>query len=124
MKDPGHTREGEEGESVAPHSEESETIGGIDLESTPLIVLGVVLSLALAGAALSWPRHEVFAVGVVFSLGFAVLDGRELARQLDEDVSGVATLAALALALHLAAAAVAAFAVARTYGESREPAAA
>lgn len=96
----------EEGEGAASPSEESETIGGIDVESTALVVLGAVLSLALAGAALRWPRREVFAVAGVFCLGFAVLDGRELSHQLDEDARGVATLAGLTLALHLPAAAV------------------
>jgi Flp pilus assembly protein TadB len=107
----------EEGEGAAPQSKESVTIGGIDVESTPLIVVGAVLSLALAGAALRWPRREVFAVAVVFCLGFALLDGRELAHQLDEDASGVAVLAGLTLALHLAVAAAAALALARNLGD-------
>lgn len=121
-----HTDEGSEshgeggseaGEGAKPHSEGSETIAGIDVESTPLIVLGAVLSLVLAGAAVRWPRREVFAIAVAFCVGFAALDGRELAHQLDEDANAVALFAALTLALHLLAAAVAALAVARTYGE-------
>jgi Flp pilus assembly protein TadB len=107
----------EEGEGAAPQAAESETIGGIDVESTPLIVVGAVLSLALVGAALRWPRRGVFAVAVVFCLGFAALDGRELAHQLDEDASGVAVLAGLTLALHLAAAATAGIALARNLGD-------
>jgi hypothetical protein len=66
----------------------------------------------------------VFAVAVVFCLGFAALDGREPAHQLDEDANAVALLAALTLGLHLLAAAVAALAVARTYGERPAAAAA
>lgn len=116
-------REGdrEEGEGVAPHSEGSEEIGGIDVESTPIVVLGAVLSLALAGAALRWPRREVFAVAVVFLLGFVVLDGRELAHQLNEDANDVAMLAGLTLALHLAAAAAAALALGRAMGDRSAP---
>jgi hypothetical protein len=56
----------------------------------------------------------VFGVAIVFSLGFAALDVREVAHQLDENASGVAALAGLALALHLAAGAVAALAFTRT----------
>lgn len=84
--------EGEEAEGAESHSEESETIGGIDVESTPIIVIGAVLSLAVAGAALRWSRREVFA--------------------------------ALALALHLGATAVAAFAPVRSTGDRAAPAAA
>lgn len=97
----------EESPGATPPSGGSETIAGIEVESTPLIVVGAVVSLALAGAALRWPRREVFAVAVVFLLGFVVLDVRELAHQLNEDANGVVVLAGLTLALHLAAAAAA-----------------
>lgn len=112
-----HEGGSEETDGAKPHSENSqnsEKIAGIDVESTPLIVVGALLSLALAGAALRWPRREVFAVGFVVLLGFAALDVREVAHQLDENAGGVAALAGLTLALHLAAAAVAALAFTRT----------
>lgn len=112
-----HEGASEETEGAKPRSDKSETIAGIDVESTPLIVLGALLSLALAGAALRWPRREVFAVAAAFLLGFAALDVRELAHQLDENASGVAALAGLTLALHLAAAALAVLAFARTSGD-------
>ena len=115
--------EGEEAEGAESHSEESETIGGIDVESTPIIVLAAALSLAVAGAALRWPRREVFVVAAVFCLALTVLDWRELAHQLDEEAATVATFAALALALHLGATAVAAFAAARSNGDRAAPAA-
>jgi hypothetical protein len=107
--------EGEPAEGAEPPSEESEseTIVGIDVESTPIIVLGVAVSLTLVGAVLKWPRREVYAVAAGFCLGFALLDWRELAHQLDEDAATVATFAALALVLHLCAAAVATLAAAR-----------
>lgn len=108
--------EGEEAEGAEPQSEESENTGGIDVESTPIIVLGVALSLALASVVMKWPRREVFAVAAVFCLGFAVLDWRELAHQLDENADAVATFAALALLLHLGATAVAVLAAARSQG--------
>ena len=112
-----HEGGSEEGEGAKPRSEKSETIAGIDVESTPLIVLGALLLLALAGAALRWPRREVCLVAIAFLLGFAALDVRELAHQLYEDAGGVAALAGLTLALHLAAAAVAALAITRTSGD-------
>lgn len=112
-----HEGASEETEGAKPHSENSETIAGIDVEGTPLIVLGALLSLALAGAALRWPRREVFAVATVVLLGFAALDVREVAHQLDESASGVAALAGLTLTLHLVAAAVAVLAITRTSGD-------
>lgn len=89
-------------------SSESEELLGIDLESTPLVVLAVVSSLALAAAV--WLRPDlsalVLVVGVAM-LGFAVLDVREVFGQLDESNSGLALLAGLIAATHGAAAAIA-----------------
>lgn len=113
-----------EGAETEGQSEESETIGGIDVESTPIIALGVAVSLGLVGAVLRWPRREVYAVAAVFCVGFALLDGGELARQLDENASTVATFAGLALVLHLGAAAVAILAAARSPRDRTTPAAA
>ena len=125
--EPSHSEEGSAEHEEAEHgdgadeasSEESESLLGIDVESTPIVILGALLSLALIAAAVRWPRREVLAVAVVFCIGFAVLDGRELAHQLDEDAGGVALLAGLTMALHLAAGAAAALAVAQSLGERR-----
>lgn len=103
---------GEEGGGEAS-SEESESLVGVDVESTPLVIFGALLSLALIGAVALRPRREVLAVAIVFCIGFAVLDGRELAHQLEEHAGTVATLAALTLILHLGAAAMAALALPR-----------
>lgn len=102
----GHADE-TESEGAGSDAEDSETIAGIRVESTPIIVVGVVLSLALAGAALGWPRREVFAAAAMFCAAFALLDGRELVHQLDEQAGTVATVAALALVLHLGATGIA-----------------
>lgn len=118
------THEQTEGVESGSQSETSETIGGIDIESTPIIVLGVAVSLALIGAVLKWPRPEVYAIAAVFCLGFALLDGTELAHQLDENSGTVATFAGLALALHLGAAAVAGLAAVRSRRDRATPAAA
>ena len=105
--------EGDEGRPADESGGETETIAGVDVESTPVVVLGVMGSLVLAGAVLRWPRREVFAVAALLCVAFAVLDGRELAHQLDENSDDVATLAALTLVLHLGAAAVATAGLAR-----------
>ena len=118
------THEQTEGVESGSQSETSESIGGIDIESTPIIVLGVAVSLALIGAVLKWPRPEVYAIAAVFCLGFALLDGTELAHQLDENSGTVATFAGLALALHLGAAAVAGLAAVRSRRDRATPAAA
>jgi hypothetical protein len=107
--------EGEAGESAQvaesgqSHDEgENETLLGVDLESTPLIVAAVIVSLALAGGAWARPdsRPLMALIGVAM-LVFAVLDIREVVHQLDEDRTGLALLAALVALLHLAAAALA-----------------
>jgi hypothetical protein len=126
--EPGHSDEGtaahEEAEGAhsevggGASSEGSESLLGVDLESTPIVILGALMSLALIGAVVRWPRREVLAVAVLFCLGFAALDGRELAHKLDENSGAVAAIAALTLLLHLAAAATAALALAR---ENQEP---
>lgn len=121
----------ERAESTAPEthgaeiqSNESERVAGIDVESTPIIVLGVAVSLALVGAVLKWPRPEMYAIAAVFCVGFALLDGSELAHQLDENSTTVATFAGLALALHLGAAAVATLAAVASRRDRAAPAAA
>ena len=79
----GDTGEGQaQGEGGTPgdtgsHSEGTETVAGVKVESTPLIVRAVVASLAVAGAALVWPRRELFALAAVFCVAFAILDGRD-----------------------------------------------
>jgi hypothetical protein len=112
------------GTETQPETSESETVAGVDVESAPIVLLGVVVSLALIGAVLRCPRREVYAIAAVLCLGFAILDGSELAHQLDENSGTVAMFAALALVLHLGAAAVAALAAARSQTDRATPAAA
>ena len=98
-------------ETTDAHAEgggESDTVLGIDVESTPLIVLAVVASLALAAGAWARPdsRGLLTLIGIAM-LAFAVLDIREVVHQLDEDETGLALLAGLVALLHLAAAGLA-----------------
>jgi hypothetical protein len=103
-----------------PATQESEEGGedqllGIDVESTPLVVLAALASIGLALAA--WLRPNlaaVLALIAVVLVAFAALDVREVFHQLDEDKAGLAVLAALVAALHLAASGIAAVTRQRT----------
>lgn len=81
----------------------SETLLGVNPESVPLVVGAVALSLVLAAAAWWRPSLPVLLLGAVFCLGAAALDVREVAHQLNENRSGLASLATFVAALHLAA---------------------
>jgi hypothetical protein len=108
-----------EGESAEAHAQEAggesgeagdenEDLFGVDVESTPLVVLAVVGSLALALAAYVRPGwRPLLLVIAIAMLAFAALDVRELVHQLDESNGGVAVIAAVVAALHLAASGVA-----------------
>ncbi|MGH2758531.1 MAG: hypothetical protein ACRDKJ_03100, partial [Actinomycetota bacterium] len=86
----GHDKEG----GTHDESEEaSERLFGIDLESPGLIALAVLLSLALATVVWFRPSAVLFLLVAAFTLGFAVLDGRELLHQLDEDRTSLAVMA-------------------------------
>jgi hypothetical protein len=103
----GHV--GAESEESGAHGEsEDEKVLGIDLESTPLVVLAVIASLALAMAV--WLRPDVrglLALTALAMLVFAALDVPEVFHEIDESESGLAVLAGVVAALHLGAAALA-----------------
>lgn len=91
----------EEGE--AGHTEE--TLLGIELESTPLVLAGVIASLILGFALWRYGRRRwLLGLTAIFCLGFAVLDGIEASRKWGDEVT-IAGLAIAAMALHAAAAA-------------------
>jgi hypothetical protein len=95
----------EAGESNPTGAESgSEAILGVDTESLPVITIAVLIALLLVAAIWWRPRREVLIVAIVFCLGAAVLDFRELLHQLDEGRNSVAILAAAVALLHLAAA--------------------
>jgi hypothetical protein len=113
-----HSEGGEEEFAEGAHSEapevreeeakENEELLGIDVESTPLVILAVIGSLALAAAVWLRPglRHLVLFVSISM-LAFAVLDIREVFNQTDESNEGFAALAAVVALLHLSAAGLA-----------------
>ena len=103
------TTSGETGhvESATEH-DERERLLGVDVESTPLVVLAVLAGLALAALAASriGLRRGFLLTVVVIALAWAALDIREVVHQLDESRTGIAVVALAVAALHLAAAAI------------------
>jgi hypothetical protein len=89
-------------------SSEDERVLGIDLESTPLVVLAVLAGLGLAAlGATRFGRLRGFLLAVALvALAWAALDLREVLLQLDESRTDVALVAMMVAVLHLAAAAV------------------
>jgi hypothetical protein len=87
---------------------EGERLLGVDIESTPLVILAVLAGLALAALAASrigLARGFLLTV-VLIGLAWAALDLREVVHQLDESRAGVAVVAMGVAALHLAVAAI------------------
>ncbi len=103
------TPSGETGhvESATEHAER-ERLLGVDVESTPLVVLAVLAGLALAALAASriGLRRGFLLTVVVIGVAWAALDIREVVHQLDESRTGVAVVAMAVAALHLAVAAI------------------
>jgi hypothetical protein len=105
------TGSGEAGHAEsAAGADESERLLGVDVESTPLVVLAVLAGLTLAAVAASHlgaTRGFLLAVAVI-ALAWAALDLREVIHQLDESRTAVAVIAMAVTALHLAVAAISA----------------
>jgi hypothetical protein len=111
----GESIEGARSEPGATRAESGETVLGVDVESTPLVVLAVVVGLGLA--ALTATRFgqlagALWAIALI-ALAWAALDVREAFHQIDESRTGIALVAAAVAVLHLATAAVAAALAAR-----------
>ncbi len=89
--------------AAAGHAESSsETFLGLNLESTPLVIIAAAASLALA--ALTWRRNVralLFAT-MAFAVVFAVFDIAEVAHQIKESRVGLALLAATIALVHVA----------------------
>jgi Flp pilus assembly protein TadB len=89
----------------AEHRASSERLLGINPESTGLLAVAVAVSLLLTAAV--WRAGAspwVLAVVAVAMAGFCALDVREVIHQADESRTGLAVLAVVVAALHLAAA--------------------
>jgi hypothetical protein len=117
---PGETgQNGESGgesnstESTTPvekgHGETGVKLLGVNTESLTLTIIAVVASLLLGLAVWlrRWQRLTLLCVAG-FGLIFAAGDARELVHQLDESNTGLASIAAILLGLHLTVTALAA----------------
>jgi hypothetical protein len=95
--------------SERSHGESGVKLLGVNTESLALTIVAVFASFLLAFAVWldRWPRVTMLVVAG-FGLVFAAGDARELMHQLDESNVGLATIAAVLIALHLAVAALAA----------------
>lgn len=85
-------------------SETGEEIFGVNLESTPLVVLAVITSVALAAATWRSDRKLVLLVTALFAAAFAVLDVAEFSHQIQESALTIAVIAGIIAVLHAAAA--------------------
>ena len=85
-------------------SETGEEILGVNLESTPLVVLAVILSVALAAATWRTDQKLTLLTTALFAAAFAVLDVVEFSHQIRESAATIAVLAAIIAVLHAAAA--------------------
>jgi hypothetical protein len=106
----GEHAEGGEGhdETTAgdAHTATNEAVLGVNIESTPLIVLAVIFGLALAALAAApfGGLPAVLLAVALIALAWAALDVREVVHQLDESRTGIALLAIIVAVLHLATA--------------------
>jgi hypothetical protein len=107
-------------ESRAAHAAEgsSESLVGVNPESTFLVVAAVLLSALLAVLVLTIGFPLVAATIAVAMLAFAVLDIREITHQLNESRPGLAIMAAVVALLHVLAG-IAAVSLARADGPKR-----
>jgi Flp pilus assembly protein TadB len=117
--EPASVRTQERGESVDAHADQDEAgdvqgetdeaVLGIDVESTPLIVVAVIVGVALAVLAATrfGELAGVLAAIALIAVAWAVLDLREVFHQADESRTGVAFVAAAVAILHLVTAAIA-----------------
>ncbi len=108
-------------EATPAEEDEEETIFGIEAESTPLVIVGLVLSLVVAGAVWLFGRWRwMLAVSALFCLAFAILDGIEASRKWGDETT-IAALAIAALILHAGAALVAGLLVHGAEGAGAQP---
>ena len=96
----------EGGESAESGEDEESTVFGIDRESRGVIAIAALLSFAVAALVWFRPRRSVWVIVALLGIAFLVADIGEVRHQLDESADGVALLAAVVAAGHLAVAAM------------------
>ena len=85
-------------------SETGEELFGVNLESTPLVVLAVVISVALSAATWRTDHKLILLVTALFAAAFAALDVAEFSHQIRESAVAIVALATIIAVLHAAAA--------------------
>jgi hypothetical protein len=101
-----HNETGEAGEAG---EKTDEAVLGVNVESTPLVVLAVIVGLALVVLAATrfGELASVLTAIALITLAWAALDVREVLHQADESRTGIALVAAAVALLHVAAAVIA-----------------
>jgi hypothetical protein len=102
----GTTGENHPAES-AGHETSSETVFGINTESTALVILVLAFSVGLAAAVWLMRVRWLLVVVAAFAVSAAVFDVREALHQSDESHALLITIALVVAALHAAAALIA-----------------
>ena len=74
------------------------------MESTPLVVVAIGVSIAFAVATWRTDRKRVLLATGIFAAAFAALDVAELRHQIEEPAATIAAIAAIVVVLHAAAA--------------------
>jgi len=95
---------------------------GLNVESPGLVVLGVAVSLVLAGLAWLRPHRALFIAVTAFAAAFVVLDVAEMFHQIDRSKTGLAVLAAVVALVHVLAALASAAGSASVPSDARPPA--
>jgi hypothetical protein len=98
------TEQSEHNESTEASESGGEAIFGINLESTPLVVIAIIVSVVLAAATWRSDHKLVLLAAALFAAAFTVLDVTELAHQIKESAATIAVIAAIITVLHAAAA--------------------
>jgi hypothetical protein len=91
----------------AEHDEDEATVLGVNVESTPLVATGVLVSVAFAILVLFRRDRLLLWIVAGFAALFAVFDVAELLHQIDENRTGIAVIAAVIAIVHAAATIVA-----------------
>ncbi len=106
--DVGHEQKSDSDRSEDADHGDDEYFLGVNSEATPFVILAVLISLTLAGAAWTWSRRQPVLVVVALAMFvFAVFDVREVVHQGEDADTGIAVLAAVVAISHLAACGIA-----------------
>lgn len=99
-----------EGGAAAVTEVHSERVFGLNPDATGLVITALVASVLMAAAVWRYPALAPLLIAVALaSLAFAVFDVREALHQSSESRTGLVVVASLVAALHVGAAALAAF---------------